>query len=223
MLRQNKNKFEETFLKSMDMESDDACIIEQFQRGDEAVFNQLVHRYQTRTYQLAQRYVPNVEDAQDITQDAFVRAYQGLANFKRQSQFYSWLYRITINLCIDFLRKNARRKMVTQELHLADISMMSLADPNLTSPSGEVENKELLSHLRSAIRQLPPKQQEIFVLRYWEGLALKDIADALGKSCGTIKAHLFHAHRNLRKYLRHYVQDSDVVMWETKNFSRRQG
>ncbi len=185
---------------------DDAKLVEQFQQGDESVFNKLVVRYHDRTYRLAQRFVPNSEDALDITQDAFIRAYQGLSDFKRKSQFYSWLYRITVNLCIDFLRKNARREMTNYALESDDLPMMNIADLNLRPPTQAVEDKELLAYLQRAIRQLAPKQREIFILRHWEGLSLKEIANTLGRSSGTVKAHLFHAHRNLRKLLRHYLQ-----------------
>ena len=189
---------------------DDAKLIEQFQQGDESVFDKLVLRYRDRTYRLAQRFLPNPEDALDITQDAFIRAYQGLPDFERKSQFYSWLYRITVNLCIDFLRKNARREMMTYTLESEDLPMMNVADFSFAPPSKAVENKELLAHLRRAILKLPPRQREIFALRHWEGLALKEIANTLGRSSGTVKAHLFHAHRNLRKLLRHYLHEADL-------------
>lgn len=185
---------------------DDAQLVEQFQQGDESVFDKLVVRYHDRVCRLAQRFVPNVEDALDITQDAFIRAYQGLPNFKRKSQFYSWLYRITVNLCIDFLRKSARREMINYTLESDDLPMMNIADLNLRPPTQAVEDKELLAYLRKAIMQLAPKQREVFILRHWEGLSLKEIANTLGRSSGTVKAHLFHAHRNLRKLLRHYLQ-----------------
>ena len=188
--------------------TDDVQLIEQFQQGDETVFDELVVRYHDRTSRLAQRFVPNPEDALDITQDAFIRAYQGLPDFERKSQFYSWLYRITVNLCIDFLRKNAKREVMAYESERdSELPLMNVADVRMTSPLKALENKELSKYLRRAITQLPPKQREIFVLRYWEGLSLKQIADTLGRSCGTVKAHLFHAHRNLRKQLRYYVKD----------------
>jgi RNA polymerase sigma-70 factor (ECF subfamily) len=209
MQPQPKESPDATLPESIKAYYDDTQLVEQFQRGDQSVFDELVQRYQDRTYRLAQRFVPNVEDALDITQDAFIRAYKGLLDFEKKSQFYSWLYRITVNLCIDFLRKNARREMVTYESESDELPMMNVADLHLTSPAKAVENKELLAHLRKAITQLPPRQREIFSLRHWEGLSLKEIADTLGRSSGTIKAHLFHAHRNLRKHLRHYLQDDD--------------
>ncbi len=207
MLQQSQESHERALPRCVEASFDDIQLIEQFQRGDQSVFDKLVRRYQDRTYQLAHQFLSNPEDALDITQDAFIRAYQGLPRFRRKSQFYSWLYRITVNLCIDFLRKNTRREMVTYELESDDLPMMNIADLRLVAPPQALENKELLVYLRRAIRQLPPKQQEIFRLRYCEDLPLNEIAHRLERSSGTVKAHLFHAHRNLRKYLRYYLQE----------------
>lgn len=192
-------------------ENDDAELIEQFQNGNTAVFDTLFTRYQKRTYRLVQRFVPNHEDALDITQDAFIRAYQGLSNFKSQCQFYSWLYRITVNLCIDFLRKKSRSEVMVYESEDSDeLPMANFPDLRSVSPAKAAENKELRSQIRKAIRQLPPKQRQIFILRHWDGLSLKDIATVVGRSDGTVKAHLFHAHRNLRKHLQPYLKEADV-------------
>jgi len=191
---------------------DDAELIAQFQNGDTAVFDTLFTRYQKRTYRLVQRFVSNHEDALDLTQDAFIRAYQGLADFKSQCQFYSWLYRITVNLCIDFLRKKARSEVMLYESDdPEEIPMANVPDLRSESPSKALENKELRAQLRKAIRRLPPKQRRVFILRHWDGLSLKDIAATVGRSDGTVKAHLFHAHRNLRKHLRAYVQEAGLL------------
>ena len=192
-------------------DNDDAELIEQFQNGNTAVFDTLFTRYQKRTYRLVQRFVPNHEDALDITQDAFIRAYQGLSNFKSQCQFYSWLYRITVNLCIDFLRKKSRSEVMVYESEDSDeLPMANFPDLRSVSPAKAAENKELRSQIRKAIRQLPPKQRQIFILRHWDGLSLKDIATVVGRSDGTVKAHLFHAHRNLRKHLQPYLKEADL-------------
>ncbi len=188
---------------------DDAELIEIFQNGNTAAFDTLFMRYQKRTYRLVQRFVSNPEDASDLTQDAFIRAYQGLHNFKNQCQFYSWLYRITVNLCIDFLRKRSRSEVLLYESdETGELSLANIADPGSESPAKALENKELRAHIRKAVRRLPPKQRRIFILRYWDGLSLKDIAAAVGRSDGTVKAHLLHAHRNLRKHLRSYLQET---------------
>lgn len=189
---------------------DDNELIERFQHGDTAAFDMLFTRYQKRTYRLVQRFVSNPEDASDLTQDAFIRAYQGLGDFKSQCQFYSWLYRITVNLCIDFLRKKARSEVLLYDSDESDdLPMANIPDPRSESPAKAVENKELRAHIRKAVRRLPPKQRQIFILRHWDGLSLKDIAAAVGRSDGTVKAHLLHAHRNLRRHLRGYVRETD--------------
>ena len=189
---------------------DDNELIERFQHGDTAAFDMLFTRYQKRTYRLVQRFVSNPEDASDLTQDAFIRAYQGLGDFKSQCQFYSWLYRITVNLCIDFLRKKARSEVLLYDSDESeDLPMSNIPDPRSESPAQAVENKELRAHIRKAVRRLPPKQRQIFILRHWDGLSLKDIAAAVGRSDGTVKAHLLHAHRNLRRHLRGYLRETD--------------
>ncbi len=189
---------------------DDAELIEQFQNGDTAAFDTLFTRYQKRTFRLVQRFVSNPEDASDLTQDAFIRAYQGLGDFKSQCQFYSWLYRITVNLCIDFLRKKSRSEVLLYDSdESGELRMANIADPRSESPAKAVENKELRAHIRRAVRRLPPKQRKIFILRHWNGLSLKDIAAVVGRSDGTVKAHLLHAHRNLRKHLRSYLREAE--------------
>ena len=189
---------------------DDTELIEKFQNGDNAAFDALFTRYQKRTYRLVQRFVSNPEDASDLTQDAFIRAYQGLGDFKSQCQFYSWLYRITVNLCIDFLRKKSRSEVLLYDSDESGESpMANIADTRSESPAKAVENKELRAHIRKAVRRLPPKQRQIFILRHWNGLSLKDIAATVGRSDGTVKAHLLHAHRNLRKHLRPYLRETD--------------
>ena len=188
----------------------DTELIERFQQGDTAAFDTLFTRYQKRTYRLVQRFISNREDALDLTQDAFIRAYQGLGDFKSQCQFYSWLYRITVNLCIDFLRKKARSEVLLYDSdESGGLPMANIPDPRSESPAKAVENKELRTHIRKAVRRLPPKQRQIFILRHWDGLSLKDIAATVGRSDGTVKAHLLHAHRNLRKHLLPYLQESD--------------
>ena len=188
----------------------DTELIERFQQGDTAAFDTLFTRYQKRTYRLVQRFISNREDALDLTQDAFIRAYQGLGDFKSQCQFYSWLYRITVNLCIDFLRKKSRSEVLLYDSdESGELPMANIPDPRAESPAKAVENKELRTHIRKAVRRLPPKQRQIFILRHWDGLSLKDIAAVVGRSDGTVKAHLLHAHRNLRKHLLPYLQESD--------------
>ncbi len=191
-------------------QKEDVELIKRFQQGDKTAFDTLFTRYQKRTYRLVRRFVNNPEDASDLTQDAFIRAYQGLSKFKSQSQFYSWLYRITVNICIDFLRKKARSEVLLYESEESETPQMAnIPDPHSVSPAKAAENKELRAQIRKAIRRLPPKQRQIFILRHSDGLSLKDIAATVGRSDGTVKAHLLHAHRNLRKHLLPYLQEGE--------------
>lgn len=184
---------------------DDAALITRFQGGEKAVFDQLFLRYRDRVHRAIRSIIFNPDDALDITQDVFLKAYQGLGNFKQASQFYSWLYRIAINHCIDFMRQQAKHKVVTDEPVSDGTFYSHAANRHPAAPSKAVENEEFWVHLRQSLMQLPPKQREVFILRYREELPLKEIARKLGRSTGTVKAHLFQAQRNLRELLRPYL------------------
>jgi RNA polymerase sigma-70 factor, ECF subfamily len=189
---------------------DERALIERFQNGETEVFNTLVLIYQSRVYSLVCKYVPNPETAKDLCQDVFIKAYRALPKFKRESAFYSWIYRITINLCIDYLRKQKR-------LHALSIDELS-AGPNddiflndsKPLPPDRAETNELGRVIGQAVSQLPPGQRRVFNLRYQEGLQLKEIAARLDRSEGTIKAHLHHAHRRLQTLLLPYLKNEPM-------------
>ena len=193
-------------LTSVEVGSPDVQLIQRFQEGDAEVFNLLYRRHHDRIYGVICSIVSNPEDALDITQDVFLKAYQGLGNFKRAAQFYSWLYRITINRCIDFMRREAKHRAIGSD-PVSDAEFYPHeAARHLLSPSIAVEHEEFCIYLRRAVLQLTPSQRTVFLLRYKEELTLKDIACRLGRSIGTIKAHLFHAHRTLRHQLLPYFK-----------------
>jgi RNA polymerase sigma-70 factor (ECF subfamily) len=184
--------------------------VERFQAGELEAFNELVIRYQDKIYRLAYSFVNNREDALDLSQEAFLRAFQALGRFKRKSAFYSWLYRITMNLCIDFLRHRSRIKSVSLDAEAAYLPNTLIKEHKQYSPTKYVEAKELQQHIINAVSELSPKQREVFVLRHWDGLQIKEIATVIGRSEGTVKAHLFHAVRNLRKHLAGYLEVTSV-------------
>lgn len=142
-MRNNKGTHQGTALSCENVRQDDAQLIAQFQRGEVSVFDTLFRRHQDRVYRLARRFVKNPEDALDLTQDAFLRAYQRLPEFRRSAQFYTWLHRITVNLCIDFLRRNARRQMLTDGSAASTHAMAKVAGCRFTPPSEAVERAEL--------------------------------------------------------------------------------
>ena len=189
---------------------DENELVERFQNGEKEVFNQLVIRYQGKIYSLIYKYIPNAETARDLSQEVFIKAFQGLPNFKRQSAFYSWIYRIAINSCIDFIRQQSRLQTQSLEELSTGTNDEWIFNDSHPLPPDQAEAKELGQIISKAVRQLPPGQQRVFNLRYQEGLQLKEIAARLDRSEGTIKAHLHHAHQRLRTLLLPYLKNEKL-------------
>ena len=182
-------------------------LVDRFQKGEKEVFNELVVKYQGKIYDLVYKYVPNPEIAKDLCQEIFIKAFKALPHFKKQSAFYSWLYRIATNLCVDFIRQQKRLQTLSlEELPGGTHGECTFNDTNPLPPD-QAETKELGQIIGKAISQLPPRQQRVFNLRYQEGLQLKEIAARLDRSEGTIKAHLHHAHQRLRMLLLPYLKN----------------
>ncbi len=208
--RSNTSSAYSTPCASLSQPIDENELIERFQNGEKEIFNQLVIKYQGKIYNLIYRYVPNAETARDLSQEVFIKAFQALPNFKRQSAFYSWLYRITINLCIDFIRQQNRLKTQSlEELSTGTHEEWIFNDSNPLPPE-QAETRELGQIISQAVCQLPPGQRRVFNLRYQEGLQLKEIAARLDRSEGTIKAHLYHAHQRLQTLLLPYLKNEPL-------------
>ncbi len=189
---------------------DERELVKRFQKGETEVFNGLVIKYQSRIYNLVYKYVPNSEIAKDLCQEVFIKAFRSLPGFKRESAFYSWIYRIAINLCIDFLRKQNRRQILSlDELPTSPNDEIPLNDAKPIPPD-RAETNELGLIIGKAVNQLPPGQRRVFNLRYQEGLQLKEIAARLDRSEGTIKAHLYHAHQRLQTLLLPYLKNEPL-------------
>ena len=180
------------------------------QKGDKDAFNPIVSKYQQKIYNLIYQRVRNREMAEDICQETFLKAWQALPNFKGQSAFYSWLYKIAINSCIDFLRKQNKGIVMSWEELPQHVDKAIEASQKQPSISQILEKKEFRNIVGKAVRQLPTGQRDVFYLRYGEELRIKDIATRLNKSEGTIKTHLHHARRKLRDMLRPYLQNEPL-------------
>ena len=196
-------------LSTYSLPTDEKELIERFQNGEQEAFNELVIRYQGKIYNLVYKYVPNSETAKDLSQEIFIKAYRALPNFKRQSAFYSWLYRIAVNLCIDFIRQQKRGQTLSFE-DLPGGNDEPVFNDVSPLPPDQIETKELGQIIGQAVQQLPPKQQHVFNLRYHDGLQLKEIAAQLDRSEGTIKAHLHHAHKRLQTLLVPYLKNEKL-------------
>ena len=191
-----------TFLPvSMSAPLPDSVLITRFRSGKTSVFDQLYLRHRDRIHGVIRSIIADPDDALDLTQEVFLKAYRRLDSFKHASQFYSWLYRIAINRCIDHMRRQSKHHMVIDEPFCEETFYREPVNP-LTS----LERHEFHCQLHAALPALTPNQRTVFVMRYKEDLSLKAIAHRLGRSIGTVKAHLFHAHCTLYRQLKDFYR-----------------
>ena len=180
----------------------DKELVEKAKRGDQEAFAQLVLDNQNRVYSLALRLSGDREEAADLAQEAFVKAWQGLSAFQGESSFSTWVYRLTTNVCIDHLRKKKRREAVEPSVSLDDENN-SWAEPSTweQDPQRLLEQSERGKALARAIDQLPDWQREALVLRELSGLSYQEIGEKLDIDIGTVKSRIARARLNLRKIL----------------------
>ncbi len=179
--------------ENISIEYSDFELIDRVLNGNRRSFEELVNRYKKTVYFLTYRMVHDHEDAADLSQDTFLKAYQGLHQFKRESSFHTWLYRISVNLCINHLRKKKSRQYVELE------TTHSVGHPEVLD---HLKLEEVQERIGNAVNKLPEKQRAAVILRIYHGLSHKEISDILGCSVGTVKANYFHAIRNLQKFIK---------------------
>ena len=183
------------------MPSTDEELVARSQGGDLDSFNQLVLRWERPIYALAYRVIGREEEARDVAQETFLRAFRALKGFKGQAKFSSWLYRITLNLCRDWMRRE-RRTPVAQTPDGVDI--IELAGESTPSESIEdlVSRHELGRAVAKAMSQLPEEQRTAIILKEYHGLTFQEIADQLDCPLSTVKTRLYQGLTVLRKQLR---------------------
>jgi len=174
-------------------ELDESQLVAACLAGRREAFDIIVERHRRTVYQLCYRFVGNHEDASDLSQDVFVRAYKGLSRFRGQSSLGTWLYRIGVNVCLN--RVTAKRP-VTEP-----IDARPHLDERAPNAADEFLKGERASEVRAAISQLPRKQRATVILRVYHELSHEEIAGILGSSVGAVKANFFHALGNLKRLL----------------------
>ncbi len=175
---------------------DERSLVEACLASRPGAFDLIVERHRRQVYQLCYRFVSNHEDASDLSQDVFLRAYRGLRNFRGQSSLATWLYRIGVNVCLNRVSAKAPLGKLTES-----IDEREFADVHAESASERMLKDERGARVREAIAQLPRKQRATLILRMYHEMPHHEIAEVLGSSVGAVKANFFHALGNLKKIL----------------------
>ena len=177
-------------------ESTDAELVEQARRGNEQAFNTLVLRYQEKVYWVARRFLNDHDRADDLTQEVFCKVYEGIKQFRGDSSVYTWMYRITVNLSI-----NAVRRQRVREFFRID-EFFEVEGNAADRPDELLETKEKRKLIEDAIETLPEKQKAVFVMRYHDELSYEEISKITRTSVGGLKANYFHAVKKIGDYLK---------------------
>jgi len=170
----------------------DAALVDRYLTGDMSAFEELMLRYERPIYRVCYRFVENREDAQDLAQEVFIKAFEHLTSFRRESSLKTWLYRIAMNHCINHVKKNSKEFVEVTDF-------IGSVKPSIQSV---LEEQEQRAQFRRLIKHLPPKQKAIVEMRINEQLSYEEIARMSGRSVSTIKASVFFALEKLRKLVK---------------------
>ena len=171
-------------------------LLSRAQKGDSAAFESIVRAHEATVFHLALRQLGNREDAEDAAQEAFLKAYTALASFRGDSRLSVWLYRITNNVCIDFLRRRRETVSLSQENEDGEPLELELPDERF-DPAALAERKDLREQVGKALQALPPDAREILLLRELGGQSYEEIAETLSLDLGTVKSRIFRARKKL--------------------------
>lgn len=177
-------------------------IIEKVLGGDANAFEELVLKYEKTVYNLALRMVGDRDDAFDMTQEAFIKAYGSLSSFRGDSKFSVWIYRIATNVCLDFLRSKSRKQQVSLTVSDDDDedAQLDIPDPS-SDPEQQLMQKMSMQSVEEGLKTLPDKQRQILVMRELGGMSYAEIGKALSLEEGTVKSRIFRARKRLCTFL----------------------
>ena len=181
-------------------------LVKQCQAGNTEAFDQLVTRYRTRVFAMIYNMVHNEQDAWDLAQDSFVKAWKSIRSFRGRSSFYTWIYRIVMNVTIDWLRKKQVKGAGAEfndAIQLKEIEPASRTLPKADPlPHERMERSEIRARIDNAIAQISPEHRAVILMKEIEEMQYHEIAEALGCSIGTVMSRLFYARKKLQNLLR---------------------
>ena len=187
------------------IETADTELVEKCRHGDTQAFNELVTKYRGKVYAMIYNMVHNEQDAWDLAQDGFLKAWKSIGRFRGQSAFYTWLYRIVMNVTIDWLRK----KQVEGDTEFDETLGLTGVEPGAsTAPKAEplpyqkMEHDEIRSRIDAAVEKLSPEHRAVILMREMDGMQYEEIAATLGCSVGTVMSRLFYARKKLQSLLK---------------------
>lgn len=193
----------------------DQMLVERAQKGEQKAFEMLMLKYQRRLIRLLSRFVQDEHEVNDVAQEAMIRAYRALPNFRGESAFYTWLYRISINTAKNFLVTSGRRPFVSAEAANEEGDILDLADQmaDYHTPEAEMINQEILQTVETAITKLPDDLRKAITLREIDGLSYEEIAQIMDCPIGTVRSRIFRAREVIAKDLRPVLETSEDRRW----------
>lgn len=193
----------------------DQALVERAQKGEQKAFELLMSKYQRRLIRLISRFVKDEHEVNDVAQEAMIRAYRALPNFRGHSAFYTWLYRIAINTAKNFLVTSGKLPFVSAETANEDGDILDLSDQiaDYHTPEAEMINREILQTVELTISHLPEDLRKAITLREMEGLSYEEIAKIMDCPIGTVRSRIFRAREVIAKDLRPLLETSENQRW----------
>ncbi|MEW6612135.1 MAG: RNA polymerase sigma factor RpoE [Pseudomonadota bacterium] len=189
----------------------DRLLVERVQKGNKGAFDLLVRKYQHKVLSLVSRYVRDPEEAEDVAQEAFIKAYRALKTFRGESAFYTWLYRIAVNTAKNYLVAQGRRPP-TADFESEDAEQFEGADAlrEYDTPEGMLLERELAQRITEALDHLPADLRVAITLREFEGLSYEEIAQAMDCPIGTVRSRIFRAREAISRELEPLLERKDI-------------
>ncbi|HJW53314.1 MAG TPA: RNA polymerase sigma factor RpoE [Burkholderiaceae bacterium] len=193
----------------------DQQLVERVQRGEKAAFDLLVIKYQRKIFRLLSRLIRDPGEVEDVAQEAFIKAYRALPNFRGDSAFYTWLYRIAINTAKNWLVSQGRRAPTTTETDIEDAETFDDGEHlrDLNTPDSMLLTRQVADAVNRAIERLPEELKTAIVLRELEGLSYEEIAETMNCPIGTVRSRIFRAREAIAEELRPILNTSKDQRW----------